>query len=95
VLNKMVRYDFRDRYQSATEALQALQNLGENVLKPSTSSANPLLQPDPLPLQWEAETDTPDAPIAASTQPWPATFGDANSYVPTTEAAAENDTNLS
>jgi len=65
------------------------------VLKPSTPLANPLPQPEPLPLQWEAETDAPDAPIAASTQPWPATFGDANSYVPTTEAAAEDDTNLS
>jgi len=27
VLNKMVRYNFKDRYQSATEALQALQSL--------------------------------------------------------------------
>ena len=91
VLNKMVRYDFRDRYQSATEALQALQSLGGNVLKPSPPQADPLSQPDLLPLQWEVETD---APIAASTQPWPATFGDANSYVPTTEAAVERDPSL-
>ncbi|XHX77253.1 MAG: CHASE2 domain-containing protein [Stenomitos frigidus ULC029] len=88
ILNKMVRYDFRDRYQSATEALEALQNLGDIAFKPSPLPAKLLPQPDSFPLQSEAETD---APIAASTQLWPATFGDVNPYLPTTEAATEHD----
>jgi serine/threonine-protein kinase len=41
VLNKMVRYHFKDRYQTATEALQALHFLGmrpESVANPRNSS---------------------------------------------------------
>ena len=83
VLSKMVRYDFRKRYQSATEALQALQNLGSVSFKPVMTDLEPL----PLP----PEVDV-DPPIAASTQPWPQTFGDVNSYLPVTEAGAEHDT---
>jgi len=35
LLNKMVRYHFKDRYQSATEVLQALQPLAELYLQHS------------------------------------------------------------
>jgi tRNA A-37 threonylcarbamoyl transferase component Bud32 len=84
VLSKMVRYDFRKRYQSATEALQALQSLGNVAFTP----AIPDVAARSLPLN--ADADPP--PIAPSTQPWPETFGDVNSYLPITEAAADHDT---
>lgn len=80
VLSKMVRYDFRKRYQSATEVLQALQNLGNVAFNPAIPAFD-VPQPD-------ADSDPP---IAASTQPWPKTFGDLNSYLPTTEAASDHD----
>ncbi|MBD2345551.1 serine/threonine protein kinase [Anabaena subtropica] len=40
VLNKMVRYHFKDRYQTATEALQALQN-AINPVEIAVSSTSP------------------------------------------------------
>ena len=80
VINKMVRADFRTRYQSATEALQALQNLGTIVVPASQAESAPL-----------PETAT-EAPSASRTQPWPETFGDANSYLPITEAASDHET---
>ena len=83
VLSKMVRYDFRKRYQSATEALQALQSLGNVAFAPATVD----LDVAPLPLNADC-----DSPIALSTQPWPETFGDVNSYLPITEATADHDT---
>jgi serine/threonine-protein kinase len=47
ILNKMVRYHFKDRYQSAIEALQALQPLvkraGESPPASSAPSAPPAL----------------------------------------------------
>ena len=85
VLSKMVRYDFRKRYQTATEALQALQSLGSIAFTPAGEDL------DLPPLEQEPET-TP--PIAASTQPWPETFGDVNSYLPITEAASTHETQL-
>ncbi len=48
VLNKMVRYHFKDRYQTATEALQALQNAINPVPVPvavSSTSAKSLNHP--------------------------------------------------
>ncbi len=38
VLDKMVRYDFRQRYTSATQALQAIKNLNSPLNKPSSSN---------------------------------------------------------
>lgn len=67
ILNKMVRSYFKDRYQSATEALQALAGLQWDDA-PRDFSPSP-----PLPLV----DDRVHAAIAASTQPWPATFGSA------------------
>jgi tetratricopeptide (TPR) repeat protein/tRNA A-37 threonylcarbamoyl transferase component Bud32 len=47
VLDKMVRYDFRERYQSATSALQALKDLtnvaNTTVALPAASSPKPLV----------------------------------------------------
>ncbi|MBD2431104.1 MULTISPECIES: serine/threonine protein kinase [Fischerella] len=48
VLNKMVRYHFKDRYQTATEALQALHSLGmrsQPVANPRNSSYQPIKSP--------------------------------------------------
>ncbi|MBW4690301.1 MAG: CHASE2 domain-containing protein [Lyngbya sp. HA4199-MV5] len=82
VLSNMVRYDFRHRYQSATEALQALQALGNGV-GPSTLAEAIVLPP---------QLDTDVIPLHASTQPWPNTFGESNDYLPLTEAAPDRDT---
>jgi len=82
VLGKMVRYDFRHRYQSATEVLQALQSLGNGAFVPPTADF------DASPPQLDDDV----IPFPASTHPWPATFGDANSYLPLTEAASDRDT---
>ncbi|MFN6566431.1 protein kinase domain-containing protein [Dendronalium sp. ChiSLP03b] len=41
VLTKMVRYHFKDRYQTATEALQACQNAINPVLTAATSQESP------------------------------------------------------
>ena len=48
VLNKMVRYHFKDRYQSATEVMQALQPL--TTLYPLTQQSAPI-QPSVTPTQ--------------------------------------------
>lgn len=46
VLETMVRYDFRERYQSATEALQALQTLGKRSLsRPKLATTAPTKTP--------------------------------------------------
>ncbi len=82
VLSKMVRYDFRHRYQSATEVLQALQGLGNSAFVPPTADFDASLP----------QLDGDVIPFPASTHPWPATFGDANAYLPLTEAASDRDT---
>ena len=41
ILDKMVRYHFRDRYQSATEVLQAIQQLTQATADPTLPSSNP------------------------------------------------------
>jgi serine/threonine-protein kinase len=63
VLNKMVRYHFKDRYQSATEALQALQQLA-NFHPPTQPSASgqPSTQPEP-PTESSVSAKTPDESI--------------------------------
>ena len=38
ILNKMVRYDFRQRYSSATQVLEELRNLNENTNQSSSST---------------------------------------------------------
>jgi len=43
LLNKMVRYHFKDRYQSATEVLQALQPLAELYLPTQQAAPQPSL----------------------------------------------------
>ncbi len=71
ILNKMVRYDYRNRYRSATEVLQDLQKLmGVGATLSLAEFALP-------PLTGEQEP-----PV--STQPWPDTFG-SDVQVPPTE----------
>ncbi|MBD2606396.1 protein kinase [Scytonema hofmannii FACHB-248] len=43
ILDKMVRYDFRQRYQSATEVLQALENMQRIVIAPTVTTPNPTI----------------------------------------------------
>jgi serine/threonine-protein kinase len=50
VLDKMVRYDFRQRYQSAVETLAALQNL-DNSYAPTQTSTSPAYTPPTLPMR--------------------------------------------
>jgi len=49
LLNKMVRYHFKDRYQSATEILQALQPLAELYLPTQQAAPQPSLTATALP----------------------------------------------
>ena len=59
VLDKMVRYDYRQRYQTATEALQALQSVNPNL------STQPFASPTPSLLS----PSDPTQPIIGSTLP--------------------------
>ena len=49
ILTKMVRYHFKDRYQSATEVLQALQPLVNHdiLIQPTSKQATPEVAPEP------------------------------------------------
>jgi CHASE2 domain-containing sensor protein len=70
ILNKMVRSYYKERYQSATEVLQALSGLQREELHRPCDLETP-----PMKLM-EIDTDTA---IADFTQPWPETFGSAPS----------------
>jgi CHASE2 domain-containing sensor protein/tRNA A-37 threonylcarbamoyl transferase component Bud32 len=61
ILSKMVRYDFRDRYQSAIEAVQDLKKLS------NSSTIGATITDLPIPL---SEDD-----VSTMTRPWPETFG--------------------
>lgn len=84
VLSTMVRHDFTKRYQSAAEALSALQALVSDEL-PALPEVDAL---GPMPILDDADTavaeyqeqligDDPET-ATASTQPWPETFGSAS-----------------
>ncbi|MBW4615020.1 MAG: protein kinase [Desmonostoc vinosum HA7617-LM4] len=49
ILDRMVRYDFRDRYQSATETLAAVQQLTNPHIPPTQYSSPPGYRPTPPP----------------------------------------------
>jgi serine/threonine-protein kinase len=51
IIDKMVRYDYRQRYQDATEALLALENLLRNAKAATTISNPPPKQPQQLQLE--------------------------------------------
>jgi serine/threonine protein kinase/CHASE2 domain-containing sensor protein len=69
VLNKMVLYDYRKRYQSATEVLQDLKNL------PIASSSLPLNIDEALmPLPPKDIEDDSVINAVEETRPWPETF---------------------
>lgn len=62
VLNKMVRYDYRDRYQSANEALQAIEQL-------NYSSVPPTILPNTPPLPIAQTQALPVSPIRQKAVP--------------------------
>ena len=51
IIDKMVRYDYRQRYQDAIEALLALENLLRNAKAATTISSHPPKQPQQLQLE--------------------------------------------
>ncbi|MGV0025128.1 CHASE2 domain-containing protein [Phormidesmis priestleyi] len=61
ILSKMVRYDFRDRYQSAIEAVQDLKKLSNSSTIGGTIAD--------LPIQLTEDE------VSTMTRPWPETFG--------------------
>lgn len=67
VISKMVRYDFSQRYQSASEVLQAL----EAVYAVSTTTTAPA---EIMPLEELPQTTESEVFLQASTQPWPQSF---------------------
>lgn len=77
IVERMVRYDFRRRYHSTAEVLQDL-----SVIAAATTTVPlPVLEElPPVPL------DDSDTAIAASTQPWPETFGSDATTSPTEHA---------
>src|SRR5205085_9121873 len=68
VLNKMIRSNFRDRYQSATEVLEALQPWIGAI--PTDVSTSPVLSQQ-LATNSVSLQDTPDATMAWSQAPIP------------------------
>ncbi|AHJ28025.1 protein kinase [Nodularia spumigena CS-584] len=77
ILDKMIRYDFRQRYKSAVEALAAVQQLGNAYAptQPSThprkpiNSDPPLYSPPPkVPAQYRQEIPQKSAPAAVSAE---------------------------
>lgn len=72
ILCKMVRYDFRQRYQSATAVLQDLQRLPTYEM----GSFMPINLPPDSVLEQETDGDT-------ATKPWPTTLGDLPGLPPT------------
>ncbi len=67
VLSKMVLYDYRKRYQTATQVLQDLNHLPIASLPQLPVEDEPLMPP--------VLSDDSDAYIAEETRPWPQTFG--------------------
>ncbi|MEQ8959995.1 MAG: serine/threonine protein kinase, partial [Coleofasciculus sp. C2-GNP5-27] len=59
VLDQMIRYDFRDRYQTATEALDALQRLSSHIPASDTTQRLP-----------DSSDTTASLPGSTSTQIW-------------------------
>jgi CHASE2 domain-containing sensor protein/serine/threonine protein kinase len=78
IIKKLVRYNFRDRYQSATEVLESLQPLiaampadfpTESVLREDAPKSPPSLQDTPpSTVPWPESLETQD--LQDSTMPW-------------------------
>jgi WD40 repeat protein/tRNA A-37 threonylcarbamoyl transferase component Bud32 len=80
VLDKMVRYDYRQRYQSATEALQALATLNHCCPFPSDASTTYTLTKLPASPQTTATATLPPQ-ISSSRQPITPSFPDTPSRI--------------
>jgi hypothetical protein len=63
----MVLYDYRKRYQTATQVLQDLNSL------PVSTAPPPLVVDEPV-MQIDRSSDL-DAYVVEETRPWPQTFG--------------------
>ena len=72
ILTRMVRYHFKDRYQSATEALQAVRSLVAASSGQSVPSSQPTPHPQPLSQQGTLAV-SPAAPPRRPTPPTPPT----------------------
>ncbi|WP_229424310.1 bifunctional serine/threonine-protein kinase/ABC transporter substrate-binding protein [Moorena producens] len=72
ILSKMVRYHFRERYQSATEVLQALESYPQVSLPQQKSVQQPtIIQPTLVPQQYSRVPSTAIPSIPQSGQPQP------------------------
>jgi serine/threonine protein kinase len=78
ILNKMIRSDFRDRYQSVSEVLEALKPLiaalpidlsANRVITERPPYSPPSLQDSPNTMPWPDSLASPD--LDESTRPWP------------------------
>lgn len=70
ILDRMIRYDFRQRYQSATEALAAVQQLANPYIPPTQPSPTQptLYSPPPaVPPQYRQEIPAPPPPAIPPT----------------------------
>jgi CHASE2 domain-containing sensor protein len=78
VLSKMVRYDFRRRYQSTSEVLAALQEL----------TTSQVMTGEPVVIDFSGDLDEAET-VAAMTQPWPDSFTAPPSPEPATEVPTQ------
>jgi len=62
IIDKMVSYDFRDRYPTASQALEALQSLPDSL-------ASPVPLPQPLPEEESKEREAPPTPLQDEPDP--------------------------
>lgn len=70
ILNKMVRYDYRERYQSANEALNALSQLGNSSVAPTILPQTPR-----LPINQTQALPAPPAREKAASDKFPLILG--------------------
>ncbi|QZZ21960.1 CHASE2 domain-containing protein [Leptothermofonsia sichuanensis E412] len=67
ILSKMVLYDYRKRYQTATQVLQDLNSLPVSTAPPPPVEDEPVMPTD--------RSSDLDAYVVEETRPWPQTFG--------------------
>lgn len=84
ILTKMVRRDFRERYQSAVEVLQDINQLVPTSLKTAPAVE---LMPEPFPA-WSTDLSASETAANTSTKPWPETFGSLSQDLLNTESAS-------
>ncbi|BAY20514.1 serine/threonine kinase [Calothrix sp. NIES-2100] len=63
VLDRMIRYDFRQRYQSAAEVLAAVQQLANPYIAPTQQVTTPSYSPTPQPTNPQPPLYSPPPPV--------------------------------